>query len=64
MKGFIEVTEVNSSNALLVNVDHICTVLQCNNKTIIYMVNDNTCLWHVKESYEEIFNKIKRAREE
>ena len=55
MKGFIEVTEVGSGNAILINVGFICTVLQCNNKTTIYTVKEP---WSVKESYEEIVNKI------
>ena len=64
MKGFIEVTETGSSKAMLINVSFICTVLQCNNKATIYMVNDNTYPWNVRESYEEVFHKIKQAMEE
>ena len=61
MKGFIEVTEVGGSKAMLINVGFICTVVQCNNKATIYMVNDNTYPWNVRESYEDVINKIKRA---
>lgn len=61
MKGFIEVTEVGSGNAILINVGFICTVLQCNNKSTIYTVKEP---WSLKESYEEIVNKIKRAMDD
>ena len=61
MKGFIEVTGVGSGNVILINIGCIYTVLQCNNKATIYTVKES---WSVKESYEEIVNKIKRAMDD
>lgn len=64
MKGFIEINEVNSSKVILINVARIEFVVKFHDSVSIYMINDKGNPRIVKESYEEIVNKIKQATEE
>lgn len=63
MKGFIEINEVGSSKAMLINVACIESVVQSPERVRIYMTSNIQYVWTVEESYEEIVNKIEKAVE-
>ncbi len=70
MKGFIEVTNTNRNNKILIAVAQIKSIEQFDNYTAISMACvdgkrfqqswSNLC-WGVKESYSEVVEKIKAA---
>ena len=62
MKGFIEVNAEGLDKAVLINVNQI-KIVQQESSYILLFVDDNTAV-QVKESYEDIVNKIKQATEE
>lgn len=64
MKGFIEINEANSSKVVLINVAQIESVMKFPDSVLINMINNNSIPRTIKESYEEIVNKIKQAMEE
>lgn len=64
MKGFIEVNEANSSKVVLINVAQIESVMKFPDSVLINMINDKSIPRTIRESYEEIVNKIKQAMEE
>lgn len=63
MKGFIEVNEANSSKVVLINVAQIESVMKFPDLVTIYMINDKNIPRTIRESYEEIVNKIKEVIE-
>ena len=63
MKGFIEVNEANSSKVVLINVAQIESVMKFPDSVLINMINDKSIPRTIRESYEEIVNKIKEAME-
>lgn len=64
MKGFIEINEANSSKVVLINVAQIESVMKFPDSVLINMINDKSIPRTIRESYEEIVNKIKQAMEE
>ena len=64
MKGFIEVNAVGFDKAILININEIKIVQQEFSYILIFITNDCNNAFQVKESYEEIVNKIKQATEE
>lgn len=66
MKGFIEVNEANSDKVILINVAQIESVIKFRGSVTICMINNNNINPRrmIRESYEEIVNKIKEAMEE
>ena len=62
MKGFIEVNAVGFDKAILINVNQIKIVQQESSYILIFY--DYNSAFQVKDSYEEIVNKIKQATEE
>lgn len=62
MKGFIEVNAVGFDKAILINVNQIKIVQQESSYILIFYDYNNA--FQVKNSYEEIVNKIKQATEE
>ena len=64
MKGFIEVNEANSSKVVLINVAQIESVMKFPDSVLINMINNNSIPRTIRESYEEVVNKIKEAMEE
>ena len=63
MKGFIEVNEANSSKVVLINVAQIESVMKFPDSVLINIINDKSIPRTIRESYEEIVNKIKEAME-
>lgn len=64
MKGFIEIHQVETNTAVLVNVKYIDSVIQSQDYTGIYVINDKFDAWKAEESYEEIVAKIRQAMED
>lgn len=64
MKGFIEINEANSDKVVLINVAQIESVIKFPDSVLINMINNNSIPRTIRESYEEIVNKIKEATEE
>ena len=62
MNGFIEVNAVGFDKAILINVNQIKIVQQESSYILIFY--DYNSAFQVKDSYEEIVNKIKQATEE
>lgn len=63
MKGFIEIKISDTRNALI-NVNQIESVWRTPNNVEIYTICNAQQALVVKESYEEIVNKIKQATED